>query len=122
MELGDAMEALGMDASEEEVGRIMQSMCTSQNGLVDFESFSNVMAPHISGGASRGGEAEQLKQAFEAYDFDQTGIVNAADLGDVFSTLELHLSIPEVDKILKDHGKARASVVTFEEFEAIWNS
>merc|ERR1712086_73002 len=121
-ELGDAMEALGIHASAEVVERTMRNVDSSQNGLIDYAEFCQVLSPHMADDKAAEATTEQLEaiqEAFEVFDLDRSGIINAADLGDAMEALQLEVTDEEVKDLLQGIGKRDHEVLDIDEFTMI---
>jgi len=125
-ELGDAMEALGIRTSPELVEHTMHNVDSSEDGLIDFAEFCQVLSPHMADEKGKSGSgdanAEQLgliQEAFEVFDLDRSGIINAADLGDAMEALGLEVTDEEANDLLRGCGKQPHEVLVIDEFTMI---
>jgi len=121
-ELGDAMEALGIHASAEVVEHTMRNVDSSQDGLIDYAEFCQVLSPHMAADKpadATGEQLEAIQEAFEVFDLDRSGIINAADLGDAMEALQLEVTDEEVKDLLQGIGKRDHEVLDIDEFTMI---
>ncbi|TNV75823.1 hypothetical protein FGO68_gene5355 [Halteria grandinella] len=75
-ELRDAMRALGLNMSKEEVKKLMNSIDTDNNGYIDEDEFRQLMTQKIKDRNQK----EELERAFRIYDQDDTGLIEYYDL------------------------------------------
>ena len=75
-ELRDAMRALGLNLTKEQVKEMMQKIDTDNNGFIDEDEFRQLMTEKIK---ARNQE-EELRKAFRIYDQDDTGLIEFYDL------------------------------------------
>ena len=82
-ELRDAMRALGLAMTKEEVRKLMQSIDTDNNGFIDEDEFRELMTKKIKDRNQK----EELEKAFRIYDQDDTGKIEFYDLRRVANEL-----------------------------------
>ena len=75
-ELRDAMRALGLQLTKEEVKEMMLKIDSDNNGFIDQDEFRVLMAEKLK---DRNQE-DELRKAFRVYDQDDTGLIEFYDL------------------------------------------
>ena len=83
-EMREAMKALGVYMSKEQVKKMMDSVDTDGNGYIEYDEFKQLMKDHIK---NRDKELE-LRRAFRIYDEDDTGLIEFHDLRRVANELD----------------------------------
>ena len=82
-ELRDAMRALGLQMTKEEVKEMMLKIDQDNNGFIDQDEFRVLMTEKLK---DRNQE-DELKKAFRVYDQDDTGLIEFYDLRRVANEL-----------------------------------
>ena len=82
-ELRDAMRALGLNLTKEQVKEMMSKIDTDNNGFIDEDEFRLLMTGKIK----ERNQEEELKKAFRIYDQDDTGLIEFDDLRRVANEL-----------------------------------
>ncbi|RAL51548.1 hypothetical protein DM860_011050 [Cuscuta australis] len=100
-ELNVAMRALGFEATEEEIKRMIAEVDKDGSGAIDFEEFEHMMSNKFGERNTK----EELAKAFNIIDKDNNGKISAADiqkisreLGEQFSDAEIALMIQGADQ------------------------
>ena len=75
-ELRDAMRALGLQMTKDEVKQMMLKIDTDNNGFIDQDEFRILMTEKLK---DRNQE-DELRKAFRVYDQDDTGLIEFYDL------------------------------------------
>ncbi|CAI9098588.1 OLC1v1035262C1 [Oldenlandia corymbosa var. corymbosa] len=114
-ELNVAMRALGFEATEEEIIRMIAEVDKNGSGAIDFEEFLHMMTAKIGERDNK----EELGRAFQIIDLDKNGKISTADirlaareLGEDFTEREIQEMVRVADG--DDDGE-----VSFEEFMRI---
>lgn len=111
-EMREAMKALGVYMSKDQVRRMMASVDTDGNGFIEYEEFKTLMKDHIK---SRNKE-EELRRAFRIYDEDDTGLIEFADLRRVANELGEKVTDDEIKGMIYEATHDIHGVVTLEQF------
>jgi len=82
-ELRDAMRALGLNMTKDEVKELMMKIDTDNNGFIDQNEFRILMIDKLKGRD----QEEELRKAFRVYDQDDTGLIELYDLRRVANEL-----------------------------------
>ena len=82
-ELRDAMRALGLNMTKEQVREMMDDIDKDGNGFIDEDEFRDLMKKKLK---DRDQE-DELRKAFRIYDQDDTGLIEFYDLRRVASEL-----------------------------------
>ena len=75
-ELRDAMRALGLTLTKEQVKEMMAKIDNDNNGFIDEDEFRVLMTEKIK----ERNQEEELRKAFRIYDQDDTGLIEFWDL------------------------------------------
>ncbi len=65
-ELGELLEIIGIEATKEDLDKMVKQMDSDNNGEIDFEEFSEVMVQRVKCGFS----CNEIKKAFELIQID----------------------------------------------------
>ena len=84
-EMRDAMKALGVYMSKDEVKQLMDTVDTDGNGFIDYDEFRKLIKEHIK---NRNKEEEVIR-AFRIYDEDDTGTIEFRDLRRIADELDM---------------------------------
>lgn len=68
-ELGELMDTLGINASQEEIDLMINEIDTDNNGEIDFEEFVAVMSRKVNASYT----PEQVKHAFKTFENEEDG-------------------------------------------------
>ncbi len=110
-EMRDAMKALGVFLSKDEVKAMMASVDTDGNGFVDYDEFRNL----IKGFIKNRNKVEELKRAFRIYDEDDTGLIEFDDLRRVANELEgAEVTDNEIHEMLYEATRDRNGTVNID--------
>ncbi|KAG7005624.1 hypothetical protein G7Y79_00018g044310 [Physcia stellaris] len=97
-ELGSVMESLGLKPSKTELGDIMNEIDVDQSGTISFDEFATIMAQKVKASDS---DAE-LRAAFEVFDKDGSGTINAQELFQVMKSIGEDFTEAQIDEMLKE--------------------
>ncbi|TNV75587.1 hypothetical protein FGO68_gene7648 [Halteria grandinella] len=111
-EMREAMRALGVYLSKDEVRRMMSSVDTDGNGFIEFDEFKTLMKDFIK---NRNKE-DELKRAFRIYDEDDTGLIEFADLRRVANELGEKVSDEDIKGMIYEATHDINGVVTIDQF------
>ncbi|KAH0682801.1 hypothetical protein KY289_020553 [Solanum tuberosum] len=100
-ELNVAMRALGFEATEEEINRMIAEVDKDGSGAIDFDEFVHMMTAKFGERDTK----EELMKAFHIIDQDKNGKISFADiqriadeLGERFTDREIQEMIEEADR------------------------
>ncbi|KAL3874513.1 hypothetical protein ACJMK2_037519 [Sinanodonta woodiana] len=97
--LGAVLRALGNNPTEIEIQEMIDEVDSGDTGMLDFESFLDVMA-------SREFEDEDhetaLREAFRMFDRDGNGYIDAEELRICMVNLGEKLTLEEVEEMIKE--------------------
>ncbi|XP_016515545.2 putative calcium-binding protein CML13 isoform X1 [Nicotiana tabacum] len=100
-ELNVAMRALGFEATEEEINRMIAEVDKDGSGAIDFDEFVHMMTAKFGERDTK----EELKKAFDVIDQDKNGKISFADiqriadeLGERFTDREIQEMIEAADQ------------------------
>jgi calmodulin len=111
-ELGTVMRSLGQNPTEAEVQDMINEVDADGNGTVDFPEFLNLMGRKMKYTDSE----DELKEAFKVFDKDQDGLISAAELRHVMTSLGEKLTDEEVDEMIKEADVDGDGQVNYEDF------
>ncbi|KAI7985585.1 hypothetical protein LOK49_LG14G00085 [Camellia lanceoleosa] len=103
----DIIKALESDTSEEEVKWVMEEFGTGFISLEEFASFCK----------DDGDDLEALKDVFEFFDQDNTGLISAGALHLVFHRLGDNFSIQDCGRMINSFDYEGDGFVNFEDFK-----
>ena len=114
-ELREAMKALGLYLTKEQVKKMMSTVDTDGNGFIEFDEFRTLMKDHIK---NRNRE-EELRRAFRIYDDDDTGLIEFRDLRRVANEIEEGVTDDEIQGMIFEATRQKNGKVTIDQFLAI---
>nr|AAC68889.1 VU91A calmodulin [synthetic construct] len=97
-ELGTVMRSLGQNPTEAELQDMINEVDADGNGTIDFPEFLNLMARKMKDTDSE----EELKEAFKVFDKNGDGLISAAELKHVLTSIGEKLTDAEVDDMLRE--------------------
>ncbi|KAI8139020.1 hypothetical protein BJV82DRAFT_522638 [Fennellomyces sp. T-0311] len=89
---------------------------TDSNGNLSFEEFARLMRPTLSNPIRLTKKQQELKEAFDAFDRDGNGVINAEELLAMMHQLGDRISIDEANKMIQEADHDRDGVINFYEF------
>jgi Ca2+-binding EF-hand superfamily protein len=122
-EIGQAMRALGLQLSGEELHKMIKAADLNCDGVIDGEEFVRLMSDYfgrVSGGVDD--EVDTLREAFEVFDQERTGFIGACDIKKVFLDLGERLSDADVEAMILVADLNSDGRISFEEFRKIVNA
>ncbi|KAL0481091.1 calmodulin [Acrasis kona] len=114
-ELGTVMRALGQNPTETELADMVRDVDTNNNGTIDFKEFLNLMQKKMTDTDSE----EEIKEAFRVFDRDNDGVISAAELRHVMTTLGEKLSEEEAEELIKEADINGDGQINYEEFTKV---
>ncbi|XP_023240429.1 calmodulin-like [Centruroides sculpturatus] len=91
------MKAAGIELEEDELKNILEEIDPDGRGKIDFSKLLSVMAKEMK----KRDSDEEIIEAFKFFDKEGTGLVNAAELRRIMTTMGQKLSEQEVDDMIK---------------------
>lgn len=118
-EMKQVFKALEIEASENEIQKMINQMDQDGNGEVDFEEFVNIMGAQFY----RKYTLEEIKAVFEYFDGDGNGSIEVKELKSAFSRLGKNFTDHQIEKMIKSVDKDGNGVISFDEFAELlkWN-
>lgn len=86
------------------------------DGSLDFEEFAAFMRPTLSDPHRLTKKQQELREAFDAFDKDGDGVINATELQAMMEKLGDKLSLSESQDLISDVDLDKDGAVNFEEF------
>ncbi|KAF3935067.1 Calmodulin [Dactylellina cionopaga] len=109
------MKSLGQNPTDTELRDIINEVDGDGNGTIGFDEFLTLMAPRDD---SRDIEKE-LRSAFNVFDTDKTGTIDAKELRNVMKALGEDLTDDQIDDMIREADKDGNGTIDFDEFKAI---
>lgn len=109
------MRSLGQNPTDDELYEMVSEVDANGNGMVDFEEFLDMMGNKIADSDEDELE-EELRQAFNVFDRDQSGSISTEELKNVMSSLGEKLSDKEVDAMIREADTDGDGEISFQEF------
>ncbi|ESO07720.1 hypothetical protein HELRODRAFT_170263 [Helobdella robusta] len=105
-ELKTVLNALRIDTTDQETKDMISSIDLDGDGTVDFDEFLRMMSGAYSGKSEdqsnlEKAEQEELRHAFQVFDIDGNGYIDARELKITMSKLGENLSDREVKRMMK---------------------
>lgn len=114
-ELGEAMRAMAQHPTEQEVkdlARKSEGDDSKDHDLSDFTAFLNIMAKRMTVQEPD----DQLLDAFRVFDKEGTGIISAADLRQIVTTMGERLTDEEVEEMIREADDDGDGQINYQEF------
>ncbi|KAF7726713.1 hypothetical protein EC973_008487 [Apophysomyces ossiformis] len=113
-ELQEMLQSSGMNASA--VPAMLSSVQTDTDGNLSFEEFAKLMRPTLSDPIRPTAKEQELREAFDAFDRDGDGVINAIELRSMMQKLGDRITEEEAEQMIKDVDENNDGVVNFDEF------
>ena len=97
-ELATVMRSLGLSPSEAEVADLMNEIDVDGNHKVEFSEFLALMSRQLKSNDSE----QELLEAFKVFDKNGDGLISAAELKHVLTSIGEKLTDTEVDEMLRE--------------------
>lgn len=115
-EMALAMKGLGFgDLPRDEVERIVRSMNTDANGLVEYGEFETMIKSRMAQKDS----PEEILKAFQLFDLDKKGKVSFANLKEVAKLLGENPGDDVLKEMIAEADEDGDGEVSFEEFKSV---
>ncbi|KAM4536818.1 calcium-binding protein 2-like [Odontesthes bonariensis] len=116
-DVAECMRTMGYMPTEMELLEIVQQIKMRMGGLMDFEDFTELMAPRMMGETVDMLGLKELKSAFVQFDIDGDGKINQEELKEALKTLlGEKLKKGELEEMLKELDINADGNIDFEEF------
>merc|ERR1719272_2164685 len=93
--------SLGANPLDVEVRQLVQEVDIDRTGLVTFPEFLEIMQQFVTSPSQPEDVAEEIIEAFEVFDPDQTGFVTGKELRHIFNNLGEALESHVVESLVK---------------------
>ncbi|CAF1131181.1 unnamed protein product [Didymodactylos carnosus] len=112
-EFKQALWALGIRASEQEIQQMFKAIDADENGEIEFEEFVEIVADSYFRKFTRA----EILEAFRRFDHDHDGFISANELQNILSRLGRNLSSDEIRRMIAkvdrdDNGKISIDGIT----------
>lgn len=115
-EMALAMKGLGFgDIPRDEVERIMRTMKTDANGLVEYDEFERMIKSRMAPKDS----PEEILKAFQLFDLDKKGRITLANLKEVARLLGENPGDDVLQEMIAEADEDGDGEVTFDDFKNI---
>jgi calmodulin len=92
------MRALGQNPTESELQEMIKEVDPTNSGGIVFNDFMILMKKKMTDTDNE----DEIKEAFRVFDRDNDGIISAAELRHIMTTLGEKLSEDEVDEMIRE--------------------
>ena len=110
-ELGQVLASLGQIPTEDEINRMIAEVDGDMNGTIEFAEFLNMMKSKMS----RKENEEEIQEAFNAFDVNKNGIINAKSLQKAFKSMNETFTDEEIKEMINVVGNG--GEVNFNQFK-----
>eukprot|EP01096_Ripella_sp_DP13-Kostka_P009847 TRINITY_DN3798_c0_g1_i1.p1 TRINITY_DN3798_c0_g1~~TRINITY_DN3798_c0_g1_i1.p1 ORF type:complete len:179 (+),score=90.29 TRINITY_DN3798_c0_g1_i1:67-537(+) len=97
-ELGNVMRSLKLYPTEADLRDIINEVDQYGEGKIDFNTFSQLMARKLKDADTE----DDIRAAFKVFDKDENGLILAAELRHVLTTLGEKLPDEDVDELIRE--------------------
>ncbi|XP_036002518.1 calcium-binding protein 2 [Fundulus heteroclitus] len=116
-DVAECMRTMGYMPTEMELLEIVQQIKMRMGGLMDFDDFTELMAPRLMGETINMMGLKELQSAFLQFDLDGDGKINQEEMKEALKTLlGEKLKKGELEEILKELDVNADGSIDFEEF------
>ncbi|KIM24862.1 hypothetical protein M408DRAFT_331534 [Serendipita vermifera MAFF 305830] len=107
------MRALGQNPTQAELQSMIKEVkVAGGDGSIDFGEFLSLMASHTNEVDSE----EELKEAFKAFDRENSGSISVKALGQIMTSIGETLSPEELNEMIRETDVDGDGRITYEEF------
>merc|ERR1711871_1105688 len=114
-ELGDLMQALGIDLDKEEKAQLMAEFDEDKSGSISFDEFSMYMRRRQTPGDPK----KLVEDIFKFIDADGSGEVTAQEFKDVINGLKTGMSEEEIMGLVREIDTSGDGTISIDEFAAV---
>ena len=110
-ELGQVLASLGQIPTEDELNRMISEVDGDMNGTIEFAEFLQMMKSKMS----KKENEEEIQEAFNAFDVNKNGIINAKSLQKAFKSMNETFTDEEIKEMINVVGNG--GEVNFNQFK-----
>ena len=110
-ELGQVLASLGQIPTEDELKRMISEVDGDMNGTIEFAEFLQMMKSKMS----KKENEEEIQEAFNAFDVNKNGIINAKSLQKAFKSMNETFTDEEIKEMINVVGNG--GEVNFNQFK-----
>lgn len=114
-ELGTVMRSLGQTPTEAEISDMINEIDIDNDGTVDFSEFITMMARRMK----TSDDEEVIKEAFRVFDRNGNGLISAAELRHVLTSIGDKLTDEEADEMIRAADVDGDGQINYEEFSRV---
>jgi calmodulin len=111
-ELGTMMRSLGQNPSDSELRDMIDEVDADNTGTIGFTEFLTMTARKVNETDSE----EDIKEVFKIFDRDASGLISAAELRQVMTSLGENLTDDEIDEMIREAGQEGDGQIDYNEF------
>ena len=99
-ELETVMRSLGQDPTPAELKKMVATADADGSGDIDFYEFVTLIAHKMAKDAESGNDPERIKNAFDVFDENGDGVIDAQEMRRIMVNLGEPMSLADVDEVL----------------------
>ncbi|EFC43878.1 predicted protein [Naegleria gruberi] len=111
-ELGTVMRALGLNPSQGELDDMIKQVDSNNNGTIDFKEFLVLMQKKMTDNDSE----DEIKEAFKVFDRDNDGIISAAELRHILTSMGEKFNEEEAEDFIREADTNGDGQIKYEDF------
>ncbi len=116
-EIDSIFKSLGKSFTREEIQDLIHEADKNLNGSIDFDDFLAIMTNQVS----KNDDEQELKEVFNIFDKDKTGLLNPNELEEAMKILGENVTQNELRKIIQTIDKNQDGLISFDEFKQFFS-
>lgn len=113
-ELHEAIKLCGLNASDDDLRKIVEEIDINNNGSIDFAEFTILFERLLSSDHT----LEDVVRAFKSFDSDGNGFISKSELSTLLHAMCGRVDESEIDAMLRMADTNQDGMIDFEEFTA----
>jgi len=123
-ELGKTLKSLGQNPTAQDLKDMIAGVDVDENGTIEFNEFLIMLKKKMKdpGEDAYKTEEEMIKEAFQKFDVNKTGIISADELRQVMASIGEKLTNKELEDMIREADSNGDGFIDYQEFVKIIKS